>query len=140
MTSLAFSAARTALAAQLAAKIPSLHVSATVPALINVPAAIVAPASGQLADFEQVISSDLVAWYVRIVLLVGNVKDDASQGVMDALLSTSGAMSVPAAIRADPTLGGQVEWAELKTASRYGSMSWNGVDYLGTELSIEISC
>lgn len=138
--SLAFSLARNALQAQLTTRLPTLRVSAIVPPQVNPPALVVAPATGTLADYEQVISSDLVLWYMRIVLIVGRADDTQAQSTMDSLISTSGALSVPAAIRFDPTLGGQVEWAELKSADRYGNMSYNGVDFLGCELTVEVSC
>jgi hypothetical protein len=46
---------------------------------------------------------------------------------------------VIAAVRADPTLGGQVEWCVVNTAERYGTMTYGGVDFLGCELICEVS-
>ena len=135
-----FSEARAALAAQLAAKLPDLHVYAAVPGTITVPAVIVAPATGGLADYEQAESSDLVAWSLRVIMLAGMVNLAVAQGELDDLLSTTAATSVVAAIRTDPTLGGLAEYAEVRTASRYGQMSYNGIDFLGAELSIAVSC
>lgn len=134
------SQARTALQAQIATAIPTLRTYATVPGTISTPAAIVSPDPSELADYEQAQSSDLVLWYVRVVLLAGMVNLATAQNTMDDLLSTTSDTSVVAAVRSDPTLGGLVEWAEVKTAQRYGTLSYSGVDYLGVELSVEISC
>lgn len=128
------------MAAQLAALVPSLRVSATIPGVVNVPAAIVSPATGDLASYEVAQSSDLALWYIRIVLIVGRADEANAQNALDSYISAMGDLSVPAAIRSDPTLGGQVEWAELKSAQRYGSLQYNGVDYLGVELTVEVSC
>ena len=132
-------AARSALSTYLT-EVAGLHCYGTVPGAIVTPAAIIAPNPAELADYEQAQSSDLVLWYLRVVLLAGMVNLETAQNTMDDLLSTDSATSVPAAIRADPTLGGQVEYTELKTAQRYGSTTWNGIDYLGAELTVEISC
>jgi len=134
------SQARAAVQAQLAAIITGLTVYSTIPGTISTPAAIVAPNTANLADYEQVMSSDLVLWYIRVVLLTGMVSLATAQDTMDGLLSTTGTTSVTGGFRADPSLGGQVEWAEVKTAQRYGTVTYNGVDYLGCELSIEVSC
>lgn len=133
-------AARAAVADQLAAELPGVTVYGTIPGTVTVPAVIVAPATGQLADYEQAVSSDLALWSVRLVLLAGMVNLETAQNAMDDMLSTTAATSVPAAIRADPTLGGMAEYAEVRTASRYGQMSWNGIQYLGAELAMVVSC
>lgn len=134
------SQARAAVQSQLASIITGLTVYATIPGTITTPAAIVAPDTAQLADYEQVMSSDLVLWYIRVVLLTGMVNLVSAQNIMDDLISTTSATSITKGFRADPTLGGQVEWAEVKTAQRYGSVTYNGIEYLGCELSVEVSC
>lgn len=134
------SQARTAVKSQLASIITGLSVYDTIPGLVTTPAAIVAPNPAELADYEQVMSSDLVLWYIRVVLLVSMVNLVSAQNAMDDLLSTTSDTSITAGFRADPTLGGQVEWAEVKTAQRYGTVTYNSVEYLGCELSIEVSC
>jgi hypothetical protein len=134
------SQARTALASQLQALFPDLRVSEKVPPQVNPPAAIIAPNTSDLADYEQAMSSDLVLWYLRVVLIVSRASDMNAQDIMDGYLSTTGDTSIPAAIRSDPTLGGAAEWAEVKNAQRYGNMNYNGVDFLGCELVIEVSC
>ncbi len=134
------SQARTALANQLAVLMPSLRVSETVPGQINPPAAIVAPNTSDLVDYEQAMSSNLALWYLRVVLVVGRAVEDAAQDLLDQYLSTTGSLSVVAAIRSDPSLGGTVEWAEVKNAQRYGNLNYAGVDYLGVELTVEVSC
>jgi hypothetical protein len=48
------------------------------------------------------------------------------------------AVSVPAAVLRDPTLGGTVSWCEPTTAERPGPLSYNGVEMFGTR--IHFSC
>lgn len=138
--SLTLEEARQVLADQLDTTLDWLRASPQVPSQINPPAAVVAPNTSDLADYEQVLSSDIVMWYLRVVLIVGRVNDQAAQSLMDEMISATGPKSVVHAIHQDMTLGGQVEWAVVKTAQRYGNMTYNGVDYLGCELVVEVSC
>src|SRR5690348_11178606 len=132
-------AARDAVQAQLSAQLPGLRCHDTVPPTVNPPAAVVSPATGALANYEVAMSSALTEWSIRVVLIVGTSVDRAAQDAMDAYTSPVGALSVPAAIRSDPTLGGVAEWAVVKSAERYGVMSYGGVDFLGCELLVTVS-
>ena len=132
-------AARDAVQAQLAAHLPLLRCYDTVPAIVNPPAAVITPNTGALANYEVVMSSSITEWSIRVVLIVATGVDRTAQDAMDSYISPTGTLSVPAAIRSDPSLGGVAEWAVIKSAERYGLMNYGGTDYLGCELVIEVS-
>jgi hypothetical protein len=132
-----FAAVRAALAAQLAAQIPGLRVSASRSAQVNVPAAVVLPAPGTVVSYKETMdgSADL---YLRVVVLVGEGDSSSGQDLMDPYLSTTGGQSIYAAVQADPTLGGVVSYADVWEASGYGMIPWGGVDYLGCSFTVRV--
>jgi hypothetical protein len=52
---------------------------------------------------------------------------------MNGYLATTGASSVAAIIKANPSLGGAVESANLDMFRGYGLMDWAGQQYLGAQ-------
>ena len=67
-----------------------------------------------------------------------------SEGAQEALWrflsrrETTGVGRLKAALDADPTLGGLVHYAQMATARRTGLITYDGVDYMGAELVIEV--
>jgi hypothetical protein len=51
----------------------------------------------------------------------------------------SGAVSIPAAVAADPTLGGTVAWCEVTTCDPPGPMSWSGPEMFGCRMHFQLS-
>lgn len=51
----------------------------------------------------------------------------------------STAVSVPAAVMADPTLGGVVEWCLPTTVDPPGPLDWNGPEMMGTRIHFDVS-
>jgi hypothetical protein len=49
------------------------------------------------------------------------------------------AVSVAAAVLADPTLGGTVRWCEPTTADPPGPLSWSGPEAFGTRIHFQLS-
>jgi hypothetical protein len=49
------------------------------------------------------------------------------------------AVSVAAAVLADPTFGGVVRWCEPTTADRPGPLQWNGPEAFGTRIHFQLS-
>ena len=45
--------------------------------------------------------------------------------------------SIPAAIAADPTLGGLVQWCVPVSVSSYGLVQWAGVGHMGARLQVQ---
>ena len=53
--------------------------------------------------------------------------------------SDATAVSVAAAVAADPTLGNTVDWCIALSADRPGPVEWNGVHYFGTRIHLSVS-
>jgi len=87
--------------------------------VINPPAAVVAPASGTVVDYDTSSGSDDMLFVVTV--LVSKASARAGQDELNAYMASSGAQSIPAAINGD-----------LGDAA--------GVDYLGVEFTIRVGC
>ena len=48
-------------------------------------------------------------------------------------------VSVPAAVAADPTLGGAVSWCVATTADPPGPLEWNGLQFFGARIHFNFS-
>ena len=129
--------ARNALATQLAAQITGLRATGTVPGQVNPPQAIVAPAPGEIIEFQAM--SDVVDYHLRITLLVGAADEPDSQNLLDGYLSATGPSSVELALSADPTLGGVVSYAVLTGEQGYGLLDWGALQYLGCHLLVTVA-
>jgi hypothetical protein len=131
---------RDALAATIDAGVPGLRTASTVPPSVSPPVAVVTPNPAQLVDYGIVMSNGgLVVYQLRVYIIVGSVSDRTAQAKLDGYISPSGEASVPAAIAADPTLGGAVEWAVCTSAQKYGELVYSGVSLLGCEILVEVS-
>ncbi len=130
---------RNALAAQIDALVPGLRTAATVPGTVNPPVAVITPNPAALINYLEVMGSGLATWTMRVYIIVGTVSDRSAQAKLDGFLSPTGEASIPAAVNADPTLGGVVEYAVCTTAQRYGEIVYAGVSYLGCEILVDVS-
>ena len=130
---------RDALAQQIDNLVPGLRTASTVPGTINPPVAIVTPNQSGLINYQEIMSSGLATWTMRVYIIVGAVSDRNAQTTLDGFLSPEGESSVPSAIASDPTLGGVVEYAVCTSAQKYGELQYAGVSYLGCEISVEAS-
>lgn len=71
--------------------------------------------------------------------LVQYADSKTAQRAMRSFLSRSGgAGRLKAALEANQNLGGLVSYAHMNNARRIGLIKYNGVDYLGAELVIEV--
>jgi hypothetical protein len=129
--------ARNALAAQLAAQIPGLRATGTVPGQVNPPQAIVSPAPGSIIEFQAM--NDVADYQLRVTLLVGAADEPDSQNLLDGYLSATGPSSVEQALGADPTLGGTVAYAVLTGEQGYGLLDWGALQYLGCHLLVTVA-
>lgn len=59
---------------------------------------------------------------------------------LDVVTDPNEAESVPAAIDADPTLGGVVASARVESAGDYRDLEIAGTDYYGATLNVEVFC
>lgn len=122
---------RTALAAQLAAQIPGLRAEAALPGQINVPAATVRRHSTTYGTSLGP-GSDDHTFAVTLFLDLGQYDD------LDAFLAPVGALSIRAAVEADPTLGGVVDSAAVVRAQQDQVVEYSAVQYLSAELLVEV--
>lgn len=106
------------------------------PNTVEVPAGVVDVGPGDFLTYRSSETSrdlDLV-----VVVLVQRGDEESAQRQLDAFLSDSGAQSVYAAFDADPTLGGLIDAIAVINASNYGTITYNGVDYQGFTLGVEV--
>jgi hypothetical protein len=71
-------------------------------------------------------------------LIAGRVAEAEGQDKIDDLVSPDGALSVRAALDADPTLGGVAHSSRVVEARDFGVYEVAGVGYIGGELEIEV--
>jgi hypothetical protein len=131
-----FPAVRQAIATYLTTTL-GLRATANRFGAVNPPMAVIAPVQGSLIRYAQTFDGE-TDYSLRAVLLVSEGDSASGQDAMDAYLSPAGTSSVHAAIQQDPTLGGAVSWCAVTEATGYGLQNWNGTDYLGCSLVLNI--
>lgn len=129
---------RADLAAYLTTALPTLEVHSFARGSINPPAIVVTPSPGPFLDYR-VTFDNALNYTMRLVLLASMADAETGTAQLDAMLDFTGPASIVAALEADPTLGGTVDFAVPTIAQRYGALAYGGVDYLGCELMIEIA-
>lgn len=114
--------------------ISGLQVYARPPGSVVVPAAIV---RRRQTTYDVTFDGfDDTTWGVTVFVSFANV--DAGTGSLDDYVSPSGALSVVAAVHADPTLGGVVDFARVATAEGEKVTNYAGIDYLSVDFVIEV--
>ncbi len=124
---------RQALAARIAgaAVIPRVH--SVFPGQISPPAVVVRRQQTTFDTTQDGQSDDRV---FALVVFVQYAATEQAQEQLDAYISPSGANSIVAAVRADPTLGGVVDWAVVTEAGQDEVVTYNGADYLSSTLTV----
>jgi hypothetical protein len=126
---------RAALAATLSSGIPGMRVSATFASQINPPAAIIMPQPRQSLRFDTFGGG--VSFLLMIQLLAQYGEDTGSQAQLDSWIGT-GPQSIPAAIAANPTLGGIADNCNVDTIGQYGSIEWAGQTFMGARVMVTV--
>jgi hypothetical protein len=106
------------------------------PATVETPAAVVAVGEGQFLTYRSSQTSRDLDLIIAILVQRGDLESMERQ--LDAFLSDSGAQSVYAAFDADPTLDGLIDSVAVVSASGYGTVVYNGVEYQGFTLGVEV--
>ena len=79
---------------------------------------------------------------LRVLMIISDAPPtEKVQRALDAYLGIGGgttSASIPAALMADPSLGGVVQWAIPMTVSAYNRIEYSGVDYFGARLDVQI--
>jgi len=104
---------------------------------ITPPAAIVLPAPGTFLVYRTSTGSDDLQLNVRV--FASHAHEDTGQDVLDAFIDRTGASSVYAAIDADPTLGGIVDYAVVTGATDYGSLTVGALELFGCDFVIDVA-
>ena len=136
MTQPTFPAVRQAVADRLAT-ISGLRATANRFQQINPPCAVVMPQTGTFISYSRTFDGE-TDYNLRVILLVSEGDSLSGQDLLDPYLSVTGSQSIWATVQADPTLGGVVSYAAVVEATAYGLMNFNGVDYLGAHLILNV--
>lgn len=115
--------------------IAGLRVYDTVPGEVSPPAAVVRPES---ITFDSSMSRGSDDFVFTVLVLVSTAVDRVAQDKLDGYLDGAGALSVKAAIEADPDLGGAADWTNVTGVRNYGLVEYAGVPYLGAEFVIHV--
>jgi hypothetical protein len=127
-------AIRVALATRLSTT--GLNVHAIAPGQVIPPCAVIIPNRpavnyGITMDGETQVN-------LLAVVLVSAANDASGQDVIDDYVSTSGTKSINAAVQADPTLGGAVEFTVVLQVMTYGLTEYAGQQYMGCSFLIQV--
>lgn len=106
------------------------------PGTANAPAAIVSPGEGEFLTYRSSQTSRDLSLLIGVLVQAGERESAFEE--LDAFLNDDGDQSIYAAFAADPTMGGLVDDISVITASNYGEITYNGVEYYGFELAVEV--
>lgn len=131
-------AIRTALASRITAT--GLRALAEARDQVSPPVAIILP--GQPFVVYGATLDGALTVNLRVLMLISDAApEEKVQRALDAYLGIGrgvSASSIPAAIMADPTLGGAVHFCEPLQISQYSRVEYNGIIYLGARLEVSI--
>ncbi len=116
--------------------ISALTVYDTMPENVSLPAAIVYPSPGSFLTYQTMdgaVDLDFI-----VIVLVSSAVDDLAQDELDGYLANSGALSIKAAIDADPSLGGAAHFAGMTEARNYGLHEFGNAQYFGCEFAVSV--
>lgn len=126
-------AIRVALANQLAST--GLRTHPVAPGQVVPPCAVIIP-NRPAIEFGVTMDGETQVNLLAIILLSA-ANDAYGQDVLDDYVSSSGPNSVAAAIQADPTLGGAVEFAVPLQVTTYGLVEYAAQQYMGASFLIQ---
>jgi hypothetical protein len=115
-----------------------LTVYASTPSRITPPSAIVLPGR-PVADYHASMDGTagaLTRFPFDVLAAVQQMAESYNQEKLDALISGTG--SVPAALEADPTLGGVCLTLQVSTATDYGLLTFADSTFVGVRYSVEV--
>ena len=125
-----FSAIRDGLQARLLT-ISGLRVADTLPDKVNPPMAVIGP--GEPLRRPAAFGGTVSEWNVLVRLFVARTAERAGQDKLDSYVDASGTNSIEAAVAAEKTLGGAVDYMQFVEVRRYGEFRVADVGYLGCE-------
>lgn len=114
--------------------IPNLRVYATLPDVVNPPAALI---TLDKITYNRQMQAGMSEYDFKVSVVLGRVSERVAQQNLDLLVAPSGD-SVKAAIESDKTLGGNAFDVFVPELSAYGAVNINGIDYLSAEFSVQV--
>ena len=130
---------RAALAARITAG-TGLRTLAEARDLISPPVAIILPGN-PLVHYGETFDGALTINLNVLMVISDAAPNEKVQRALDAYLGIGGgttSASIPAALMADTSLGGAVQWAIPMQVSAYNRIEYNGVEYFGARLAVQI--
>jgi len=114
--------------------ISGLNVYRKAPGNVIVPAAVV---RRRLIQYDVTLDgADDTTWGITLFASYANL--EVAHETLDAYLDPAGASSVVAAVHAEPTLGGVVDFARVASAEGERLINYAGIDYLSVEFVVEV--
>jgi len=126
------SAIRQALADKMG-NVYGLRSSATMPDAPRPPQAVILP---DRIEYDLDMSRGADMFFFLVTVIVGRADDRAAQNNLDRFVS--GTDSIKAAIEADMTLGGVVNFARVTEMTNYRQINVGDTIYLGAEFEVEV--
>lgn len=104
----------------------------------SIPCAVVLP-SQPVISYGVTMDGTALLNLAVVILLSDAEPAEKTQRALDAYLGIGAGetQSIPNAIRADPTLGGVVHFAEPVSVTSYGRTAWAGVTYFGARVNVQ---
>lgn len=106
------------------------------PGTADAPAAIVSIGEGEFLTYRSSQTSRDLSLIIGVFVQAADRESAFKE--LDAFLNDAGTQSIYAAFAADPTMGGLIDDISIISASNYGELTYNGVDYYGFELAAEV--
>ena len=126
------SAIRQALADKMG-NVYGLRSSATMPDAPRPPQAVILP---DRIEYDLDMGRGADTFFFLVTVIVGRADDRAAQNNLDRFVS--GSDSIKAAIEADMTLGGVVNFARVTEMTNYRQINVGDTIYLGAEFEVEV--
>ena len=107
---------------------------------ISPPVAIVLPGN-PLVHYGETFDGALTINLNVLMIISDAAPNEKVQRALDAYLGIGGgttSASIPAALMADTSLGGAVQWAIPMQVTAYNRIEYAGVDYFGARLAVQI--
>ena len=120
--------------AERARTIPGLRAFPTVLDQVNTPCLFVF--GPERIRYNSTLANGSNEFWFPLRLYVARVDEKGAQDRLDAYVSPSGDQSLKAAIDADASLGGLVDFADLREARNYGPYQSGSAHYLGVEFVV----
>jgi len=75
--------------------------------------------------------------FLLAIVLLSAANDNTGQVPLNAAVSSSGTASIAAAVQAEPSLGGAVEYALVTQVATYGIVEYAGQNYMGATFIVQ---